>query len=391
MSLTSLWKSDKGELAAKSLQAVVKWAGDGKLLDGGKTSSEFREFLTNVSSSMLARYASECLGDEKFAEGCSALQDVINEVGRRLGFEVRNGLYRGKSTEIGNDGLWLSKNGSAIILEVKTTAAYMMDLDTLANYRKKLTAENKIGFEKSSILIVVGRSEKTDSLEAQIRGSRHAWDIRMISVDALLRLVRVKEELEDPKVVDKIRQILTPKEFTKVDEIIDLVFSTTEDVKKEETIQDEISGDEGGKHSTPVDFRESCLVRLQKHLGVVLVKRSAALYSTADEKIGLVCLNSRTYEMSGQMGYWFGFRLLQKEAIEKYKTGLVVFGCGSPQRIIAVPAKQFLNWLPNLNVTDNGDAFYWHVHMREKGNRYVLKTKEGGESQDLTQYLLPSK
>jgi hypothetical protein len=72
MSLTSLWKSEKGELAVKHIQAVVSWAGDGKLRDGNKTSEEFREFLTNIPSSILARYANECLYDEKFSDGPSA-------------------------------------------------------------------------------------------------------------------------------------------------------------------------------------------------------------------------------------------------------------------------------------------------------------------------------
>ena len=123
MSLASLWNSQKGELGSKHVQAMVGLAGDGKLRDGSKASEEFREFLTTIPSSMLARYANECLSAEKFAEGGSVLQDVINEVGRRLGFKVRNGLYRGKVNEIGNDGLWHSDDASAIILEVKTTDA----------------------------------------------------------------------------------------------------------------------------------------------------------------------------------------------------------------------------------------------------------------------------
>ena len=47
----------------------------------------------------------------------------------------------------------------------------------------------------SSILIVVGRDD-TGELEAQVRGSRHAWDIRLISADALVKLVNLKETVE---------------------------------------------------------------------------------------------------------------------------------------------------------------------------------------------------
>ncbi len=150
MSLTSLWKSQEGELAAKHIQAMVGLSGDGKLRDGSEASKEFREFLTHVPSEMLARYANECLGAEKFAEASAALQDVINEVGSRLGFAVQNGLYRGKVNEIGNDGLWSSDEPAAIILEVKTTDAYTIDFDTLANYRRKLATEGKLDLDRSS-------------------------------------------------------------------------------------------------------------------------------------------------------------------------------------------------------------------------------------------------
>jgi hypothetical protein len=133
MSLASLWKSQKEELATKHIQAMIGLAGDGKLRDGSKASEEFREFLTNVPSTMLGRYANECLGAEKFSEASAALQDVINEVGRRLGFKVQNGLYRGKVNEIGNDGLWHSDDSSAIILETKTTDTYTIELFTGKN------------------------------------------------------------------------------------------------------------------------------------------------------------------------------------------------------------------------------------------------------------------
>lgn len=388
MSLTSLWKSQKGELNAKHVQAMVGLAGDGKLLDGNKTSEEFREFLTNAPSSALARYANECLGAEKFTEASAALQDIINEVGRRLGLKVQNGLYRGKPNEIGNDGLWSSDDAWAIILEVKTTDAYTIDLETLTNYRKKLAAEKKIELEKSSILIVVGRNE-TDSLEAQVRGSRHAWDIRLISVDALLRLVTVKEELEDPQVVQKIRQILRPKEYTKVDEIIDLVFSAAKDVKEEEKLQHDIETPEGEeKKFTPVNFRDACIARLQVSLKTALIKRSAALFSSVDETVAVICLNSRKHEQGKHAKYWFGFHPHQKDTIAKYQQGYVVFGCGNAETVFSIPAKVFVGWLDKFWTTELEDRFYWHVRIVENKGKFAIDTKAGYEALDITGYFL---
>jgi len=388
MSLTSLWKSQKGELASKHLQAMVGLAGDGKLRDASEASKEFHEYLTNIPSEMLARYANECLGSDKFAEASAALQDVINEVGRRLGFAVQNGLYRGRVNEIGNDGLWSSDEPAAIILEVKTTDAYTIDLDTLTNYRRKLAAEGKIDLEKSSILIVVGRSD-TDSLEAQVRGSRHAWDIRMISVDALLRLVEVKEELEDPQVVRKIRQILRPKEYTKVDEIIDLVFTAAEDVKKEaKLLQEAESEEESGKRFTPVNFREACIIKLQSNLKTVLVKRSAALYSSADENAGVICLNSRRHEQGKHSKYWFAFHPHQKETIAKYPRGYVAFGCGSAELIVFIPANEFVGWLDRFWTTELEDRMYWHVRIVGDKAKLMMDTKAGFKPIDVTEYLV---
>jgi len=96
-------------------------------------------------------------------------------------------------------------------------------LDRIAEYRTKLVEGKRVSEKASSILIVVGRQD-TGDLEAQIRGSRHAWDIRLISAEALLRLVELKENLDDPTVSTRISGILIPREYTRVDAIIDLVF-----------------------------------------------------------------------------------------------------------------------------------------------------------------------
>jgi hypothetical protein len=86
-------------LEDKLVSQVIAFAGSGKLQDGGVTSKEFREFLAQIPSPFLSRYADECL-TTKFDGNGFALQDVINEVGNRLGFEVTAGRYRGLSGHI---------------------------------------------------------------------------------------------------------------------------------------------------------------------------------------------------------------------------------------------------------------------------------------------------
>lgn len=140
-----------------------------------------------------------------------------------MGAEIEHGRYRGTSNHVGFDGLWKFPNSHSIIVEVKTTDAYRIDLNIIASYRKKLIQSNKMMESDSSMLLIVGRQD-TGDLEAQIRGSRHAWDVRIISVDALLRLMSIKEEVEDPQIVQRIHSILIPREFTRLDEIADILF-----------------------------------------------------------------------------------------------------------------------------------------------------------------------
>ena len=89
------------------------------------------------------------------------LQDLVNEFGRRLDYKVENGLYQGKSNAIGFDGLWFDSDAHCILVEVKTTDAYRINLDTITGYRDDLITSGKIT-ANSSVLIVVGRQDTGD-------------------------------------------------------------------------------------------------------------------------------------------------------------------------------------------------------------------------------------
>ncbi len=75
-------------------------------------------------------YAAQCL-ERLFPESGLALQDIINQLGKRLGFSVEPGRYRGTRNETGFDGLWRTKEGEAITVEVETTDAYRLSLVSL--------------------------------------------------------------------------------------------------------------------------------------------------------------------------------------------------------------------------------------------------------------------
>jgi len=389
MALVDLWMDSQDQLRQKHVQQIIAFAGDGKLLDGSEASNEFRDFLAQIPSSLLGRYADECLSGSFTGSGY-VLQDIVNEIGRRLGFAVTDGRYRGTVAHIGFDGLWRFPNGHAVIAEVKTTDAYRIKLNKIVGYHRALIKSEIISEDASSVLIVVGRQD-TGDLEAQIRGSRHAWDVRLISVDGLRRLVALKEAVEDPVIARRIHDILIPREFTRLDEIVDILFSTAEDIKHEEEMPEEVEAGEAVERKpkrTPVAFHDACVARIQKRFTSTLLKRSRATFSSADGTLALICAVSKEYDNRGRLGYWFAFHPHQKEFLDSAQDAYIAFGCGSEDYILLIPFADFAPWLEGMNITQQEERFYWHVSILRENEKCVLRRKRGQPRVDLTPYLL---
>lgn len=228
MSLKELLSVTPEALSSYKIEQIVAICGNGKLRTGAESETDLRYFLSQQTAEQLALHASYCL-QNAFTQSGFVLQDTVNEIGRRLGFEVTNGRYSGVRNENGFDGLWTT-GATRFVVEVKTTDAYRINLDTIRNYAKRLREANSDWDAEPQILIIVGRND-TGDLEAQVRGSRHAWNVRLISVDALLKLLFVCQRLNHTNVLGKVRRILSPFEYTKVDDIVELVFETQQETE----------------------------------------------------------------------------------------------------------------------------------------------------------------
>src|SRR5262245_5804856 len=154
MPLLSLVASSPEAVRQLTIEQVVATAGDGRLRDGTESQRELREYLRQVGVDALAAYADYCLGNA-FSKGGQVLQDLVNELGRRLEYDVTNGRYQGTTHAVGFDGVWRDPSGYGLVVEVKTTDAYRLSLDTVARYRDLLLAQGILA-KPCSILIVVG-------------------------------------------------------------------------------------------------------------------------------------------------------------------------------------------------------------------------------------------
>jgi hypothetical protein len=224
MLLLELLRTCPDELLSKRLSQIITFAGTGKLVDAGNTSAQLREVLSHVPLEVLSRWGQEAV-QGGFEGSGFALQDVVNEIGRRLGFTVRPGSYRGGRDEP-YDGLWESGEGHCMVVETKTSDNFTIDLNKLADYRRQVLTSKKLREQDSSILLVIGRQD-TGDYEDRIKGSRYAFVMRFITVDALLRLLALKrattDEYEAASLSAKVFELFTSPKFTGLDAVVDLV------------------------------------------------------------------------------------------------------------------------------------------------------------------------
>ncbi len=182
------------------LEQVLELVGDLDDTPGEKTPRErFRRFLfQNLTSVGAVRdYVEECLrsSGEQYNR---ALQDLVNHLGRLLGFDVTFGRYKGVQGEIGFDGVWKSPSGLYIVVEVKTTDVYAIKTATLLGYIDRLISEQMIpDWDHALGLYVVGRSDaELKQLENSIIAEKRTHQLRVITVDKLLTLAELLADYE---------------------------------------------------------------------------------------------------------------------------------------------------------------------------------------------------
>jgi hypothetical protein len=376
MPLLALWSSNPDAIGQFTIEQIVAAAGTGDLRDNTDCAQELREYLSQVTSQKLAEYIERCLSAH-FSKSGSVLQDLINELGRRLDYKVTNGRYQGTVNLIGYDGIWVSPEGQTLILEVKTTDAYRIALDTIAGYRDRLLKSTQIMLPCSS-LIVVGR-EDTGELEAQVRGSRHAWDMRLISADALIKLVQLKENAEGPETGQKIRSLLVPREYTRLDEMVDVMFTAAKDVERAvEALDSEEEqaagvGDASERIKGAWEFTDSRILQakrdeiiraLSHRERTTLIKKSRALYWSADHEKRAAFTISKRYVRKGGPHYWYAYHTQWDEFLREGGRGYFVLGCVDRNHAFAIPADVFRPLMEDLNTTRNDDGtYYWHVQL----------------------------
>lgn len=297
--LTDLYMAASSTILNMKLRQAVYLAGDGNFLHE-ESYMDFRDYLEHIDIRTMGRFIDEALSEnksEKFLERGYALQDIVNEMGRRLGFKVTNGLYKGtKGDENGLDGLWESVDGTFIVMESKTTDVYSLDIKVVESYRDKLISQGITTREKSSVLIVLGRDDK-NTVPGLVRGSKYRDEMRVISTKALFDLLCVYEKSRSDTVSRQITQLLKPHDYTKLDNLVSLVFPSQSDEQRDfpidcEHVQLQLPVYEANNESETVvipDLPEEKDIKIGKYVFTAMNNLSESGFTFSEEQVKELC------------------------------------------------------------------------------------------------------
>lgn len=372
--IADMWLSGQPAFSKWNIEQWLSAAG-GRLTNGSEASTQFRRFLQVISFDSLDAFIHQCLVSKHIQRGL-ILQDLMNAVGSKLGFVVRQGLYRGTSEEPGYDGIWKAPtDGFSLIVEIKRSGAYTVPLRIAADYRERLVARGDLDNANSSILYVIG-DESPIELEDQIRGSEYARTTRVVSIEALLRLLKIRRDMEEDADLEKVFKLFRPIEYIRIDSIVDLVFAAS--------AREVLDGEDGAEIEPTADhdLKWLCVQNVQKRLKTPLIEQSASRYKGSQSSIKLIMYVARRPYKGNPETYWFGLRPTPLIFL-KENNAYIALACGTADQILLMPGVEILNRLERLLVDKDG-RYLWTVEKRD-GEFHLVK--RAGEKEDVTRFL----
>ena len=399
MSLLNLLSKNIEELENYRIDQIVQIAGEGKLRDGSVCSAELNAFLKSVSLSKLSIYIQQTL-TEKFTDSGFVLQDLVNEVGRRLGFIVKNGRYHGVVNQSGHDGFW-ETDDMQLVVEVKTTDAYRVNITNIASYATKIKSDDPNENHKNfGILIVVGRQD-TGDLEAQIRGSKFAWDVRIVSAESLIELANLSQTAVDEETEIALRHSLLPVEFTRVDHLVSLLAKVAFDVERSVQIEEsqplyELNNKSSDTQKMRVNVaplseavltadtvKEKIIHSIQSDLNFESERVGKSIVKFSND--GVYVLSVSKYYQRNDQNYWYALQARWLDMLVG-KQSFLCLGMNNVEWYLKIPAEVVLTWPAQLNKTEKMNSKYWHLGLIEKNESIFLSLPKTGKLLDLTEF-----
>ena len=199
-------------------------------------------------------------------------------------------------------------------------------------------------------------------------------------------------------------------EYTRLDRMIDVMFTAARDVEsvvsdagaeteiekqEEERLTDSNQKEKGVWQFTEASVlhekRTRILSAVSRTLDVAFVKKSRPQFWDATHKDRLICTISKRYETKGSHPYWYAYHPQWHEFLSEGSKGFLALGCVDlASAFLIPPAATMASALDFLNTTTKDDGqIYWHLHIAERAaDTYQLLLPKKSSSLDLGDFRL---
>ncbi|MCP4149439.1 MAG: hypothetical protein GY757_16950 [bacterium] len=165
--------------------------------------------------------------------------------------------------------------------------------------------------------------------------------------------------------------------------------STQNNTNKASQPEEESSGPpESGsrtKRGKGSDFHEECILKVRSVKKMSLRRDDRTKYVDDGTNTRFTCMVSKFHDKETRPGYWCSYHPPQNEYLRKGTEGYLILGCGSVENTLLIPFSKFKPWLELLGKTEKADRMYWHIVIKVKDGKYLLRLGKDKET-DVTGY-----
>lgn len=352
-----------------------------KLIDGSEYSQRLREILREKSTAELKSITNQLHQSKTINTQLRGLlyQDIVNTLGLKLGYNVEFGLYRGRAGTVNHDGLWISDEVN-ILIEVKANSTYRINIPTILGYSDKISQMYNLHPGPPVLLVLV--DNKTENLEAQIRGSRQDDKISIIGIEAMFVASSMAELLGGGPALSAIRSLLHPRDFTKLDS---LFFSISDVISETLIVNSPV--DQFSEKDEPENAQELLICKIIKSL------EKKGLTATRIGKKNIVDSNNQQYQIyflkrfhRTDQQYWIS---LDHELIRKIinDQSILCLGFENKNFFVTLDFCVFEKILMFLNTFKSSKRTFVHLGIRDDGGEMTLLLPKSKDNLLLQSYI----
>ena len=169
-------------------------------------------------------------------------------------------------------------------------------------------------------------------------------------------------------------------EYTRLDNMIDVIFATATDVESAiaeantdtETQDEPVAKEDSLKSAWQfTDFalldskRAKIVDAVANRIGAKLIKKSRALFWDAAHERRVACSVSKRYTKRSSYPYWYAYHPEWDEFLKGGFDSYFVLGCMDLDVAFVIPLKTISAYLSKLNTTTTDKKTYWHIHLVE--------------------------